>query len=49
VHFLYLTRARKVVIEKKVETDFKRHARQEDLTEGELRERLAGVRCSCTA
>jgi hypothetical protein len=41
VHFLYLTRARKDVIERKVGTDFKRHAKQEDLTDRELGERLA--------
>jgi hypothetical protein len=41
VHFLYLTRARKEVIERKIGRDFRRHARQEDLTDRELRERLA--------
>jgi hypothetical protein len=41
VHFLYLTRARKELIERKIGTDFRRHARQADLAEGEMRERLS--------
>jgi homoserine acetyltransferase len=40
VHFLYLTRARKELIEKKIGTAFREHARQGDLTEGEMRNRL---------
>jgi hypothetical protein len=44
VHFLYLTRARKEVIERKIGTHFKTHARQEDLTDAQLRERLARLR-----
>jgi hypothetical protein len=44
VHFLYLTRARKEVIERKIGRDFRRHAGQEDLTDAELRERLARLR-----
>lgn len=43
VHFLYLTRARKEVIERKIGTDFRRHARQEALTEEEMRERLGRI------
>ena len=41
VHFLYLTRARKELIEKKLGRNFRRHAQQEDLTEGEIRDRLS--------
>ena len=44
VHFLYLTRARKKSIEAKLGRSFSRHARQEGLSDDELRERLAGVR-----
>jgi len=41
VHFLYLTRARKELIERKVGTNLRGHARQDELTEGEMRERLS--------
>jgi len=42
VHFLYLTWGRKRTIEGKIGLEnFKRHARQEDLTEQELRDRLS--------
>lgn len=44
VHFLYLTRARKKSIERKIGTNFRRHARQEDLTDGELKLRLSRMR-----
>ena len=40
VHFLYLTWARKELIEGKIGRSFRRHARQEDLTDGEMRDRL---------
>jgi hypothetical protein len=40
VHFLYLIRSRKELIERKIGTDFRRHTRQEDLGEEEMRERL---------
>jgi len=43
VHFLYLQRARKELIERKAGTNFRRHARQEDLTEEEMRERLRRI------
>jgi hypothetical protein len=41
VHFLYLTWARKKVIGRKLGTDFRRHARREDLTEEDLQERFS--------
>ena len=43
VQFLYLQRSRKELIDRKVGTDFRRHARQEELTEEEMRERLTRV------
>jgi hypothetical protein len=43
VHFLYLQRARKELIGRKLGTQFRRHARQEDLGEEEMRERLRKV------
>jgi hypothetical protein len=43
VHFLYLTRSRKELIERKIGTEFRRHARQKDLTEEEMRERLGRI------
>jgi hypothetical protein len=42
VHFLYLTWARKKIVERKVGAErFRRHARQEDLTNEEFRIRLS--------
>jgi hypothetical protein len=41
VHFLYLTWARKELIEAKLGRNFRGHARQEDLTDEEMRERLS--------
>jgi hypothetical protein len=41
VHFLYLTRARKEVVEGKIGNAFRRHARQEELTEEDLQERFS--------
>jgi hypothetical protein len=42
VHFLYLTWERKRIVERKVgSASFKRHARQEELTDGEIKLRLS--------
>jgi hypothetical protein len=45
VHFLYLTWGRKRIVERKVSSvSFKRHARQDELTDGEIKLRLSRMR-----